>query len=76
MKKPTMWLTRVKLPKTCDYSSVSHDGENTFIFSKSTSGGGDGVSGTKVVGDCIDVALHIGHVRFLLYINQDHMHAL
>ena len=51
--------------------------EKINVYSpKSTSGRGDGVSGTKVVGDCINVALHMGHVRFLLYINQDRIHAL
>ena len=52
---------------------ITHIGENTFMFSESIIGG---VSGTNVVGDCRSVALHIGQVRFLLYINQDRMHAL
>ena len=46
-----------------EVSITSKDGESKFTSSKSISGGG--------VGDCINVDLHIGHVRFLLYINHD-----
>ena len=57
-------------------TQVSPTMEKINLYISGGGDGGDGVSGTKVVGDCINVALHMGHVQFLLYINQDHMHAL
>ena len=50
-----------------EVSITSNDGDNTFTPPNSISGGG----GVNLVGDCINEDLHIGHVRFLLYMNHD-----
>ena len=55
-----------------EVSITSNDGESKFTSSKSISGGG----GVNLEGDCINVDLHMGHVRFLLYINHDCMQVL